>query len=107
RFVRDLCRHRPADWILHACEAQCVVEWPARGVFLPLPMGTLTDLAFAGALGRPLAVHAHGTVDEVRRPCDLLRAATGAPCVLTLHDIGFADPAAPAFERSQRLRFAR
>lgn len=106
RFVRDLCRHRPADWIVHAGDAQCVVEWPAREIFLPLPAATLADLAFGGALGRPQAVHAHGTMGPVRRLCETLCAATRAPCVLTLHDINFADPAAAPFEAAQRLRFA-
>ncbi len=107
RFVRDLCHHRPADWILHVSDAQCVVEWPASAVFLPLPAAMLTDLAFGAVLGRPQAVHAHSTVGAVRRMCETLCAAAGAPCVLTLHDIGFVDPAVAAFERGQRLRFAR
>jgi glycosyltransferase involved in cell wall biosynthesis len=107
RFVRDLCRARPADWIVHAGDAQCVVEWPAREIFLPLPAATLADLAFGGALGRPQAVHAHGTVGAVRQLCETLCAAMRAPCVLTLHDINFADPAATPFEAAQRLRFAR
>lgn len=107
RFVRDLCRHRPDDWILHASDTQFVLERPAVAAFVPLAPGALADLAFAGALGRPLAVHAHSTVGAVRQVCEMLCASTGAPCVLTLHDIGFADPAAAAFERQQRLRFAR
>lgn len=107
RFVRDLCRHRTADWIVHAGQAQCVVEWPAREVFIPLPTVAMTDLAFGGVLGRPQAVHAHSTAGMVRQLSDTVRAATRSPCVLTLHDIGFADPAATAFERAQRRRFAR
>lgn len=107
RFVRDLCRHRPADWIVHVSEAQCVVERPAQAVFVPMAASTFIDLAFSGALGRPQAVHAHTTTPAVRHVVELLCAATRAPAVLTLHDIGFADAAAPSFERSQRLRFAR
>ena len=30
RFVRDLCAHRPADWILHVSDDQCVVECAQR-----------------------------------------------------------------------------
>ena len=107
RFVRDLCRHRPQDWIVHVCETQCVVEWPARGEALPLEPAALHDLAWSGLLGRPRLLHAHSTAGVVRRLCEDLGAATQARVVLTLHDIGFADAAAGPFERSQRLRFAR
>jgi glycosyltransferase involved in cell wall biosynthesis len=107
RYVRDLCRHRPQDCIVHACETQCVVEWPARGAALPLEPAALHDLAWNGALGRPLLLHAHSTTGVVRRLCEDLGAATQARVVLTLHDIGFDDAAAGEFEHSQRLRFAR
>lgn len=106
RFVRDLCRQRPADWIVHASEDQCVLERPALNSFVPLATSRFIDLAFGGALGRPQAVHAHSTAGTVRRLTELLCAATRVPSVLTLHDIGFADAATPAFERTQRLRFA-
>jgi len=107
RYVRDLCRHRPQDCIVHVCETQCVVEWPARGEALPLEPAALHDLAWNGALGRPQLLHAHSTAGVVRRLCEDLGAATQVRIVVTLHDIGFADAAAGEFERSQRLRFAR
>jgi glycosyltransferase involved in cell wall biosynthesis len=107
RFVRDLVVHRPADWIVHACEAQAVVEVPARPTFVPLDAGAFAHLAYAGRLGRPLAVHAHSTTPVVRALADRLGAALDVPCVLTLHDIGFDDAALPPAEHEARLRFAR
>ncbi len=106
RFVRDLVAHRPADWIVHVCETQAVVEVPARGAFFPLAAGAFADLARAGALGVPRALHAHGTTAVVRDAAAVLHAATAAPVVLTLHDIGFDDAAAGDAERALRLRFA-
>lgn len=106
RFVRDLCHLRAADGILHVTETQHVLEWPAQQRFLALDAACLPDLASGGAMGRPAIVHAHSTAAPVRQFCQTLCAATGVPYVLTLHDIGFADPAASPFERSQRLRFA-
>lgn len=107
RFVRDLCRVRPSDAIVHVSDTQHVLEWPGSGRFVPLETATLSDLALAGAWGRPLAVHAHSTAAPVRQFCQTLCVVTGAPCVLTLHDIGFAEQGLAAFEREQRLRFAR
>jgi hypothetical protein len=46
-------------------------------------------------------------VPVVRSLCDGLAAATGAPCVLTLHDIWFADAALAEAELAQRLGFVR
>lgn len=107
RFVRDLCRLRPGDGIVHVTDGQHVLEWPAEEDFLALDAACLPDLAFGGALGRPAVVHAHSADAPARQFCQTLCAATGAPYVLTLHDIGFAEPTATPFERAQRLRFAR
>lgn len=107
RFVRDLCRARPSDLIVHVCDTQHVLEWPGAAAFLPLEAALLSDLALAGAWGRPLAVHAHSAAAPVRHFCQTLCAATGAPWVFTLHDVGLAEPGLAAFECEQRLRFAR
>lgn len=107
RCVRDLVHHRPGSLVVHAGTAQCVVEQPALARFTPLATDDLLRLAAEGALGAPLVLHAHGTVPVVRRLCDGLSAATGAPCVLTLHDIWFADAALAEAERTQRLDFVR
>lgn len=107
RFVRDLCRSRPADAIVHVTDTQHVLEWPAEASYLPLDAALLPDLAVAGALGRPVLVHAHSVTAPVRQFCQTLCLATGSPYVLTLHDIGFADPDATPFEQAQRQRFAR
>ena len=106
RFVRDLCRLRSADGIVHVTDTQHVLEWPAEESFVPLDAALLPDLATSGLLGCPAVVHAHSTAAHVRQFCQTLCAASGAPYVLTLHDIGFADPAASPFEQAQRLRFA-
>lgn len=107
RCVRDLVHHQPGSLIVHAGSAQCVVEQPALARFTPLAIDDLLRLAAEGALGAPLVLHAHGTVPVVRGLCDGLAAATGAPCVLTLHDIWFADAALAEAERTQRLDFVR
>jgi hypothetical protein len=107
RCVRDLVRHQPGSVIVHAGTAQCVVEQPAASRFTPLATEDLLRVAAEGALGAPLVLHAHGTVPVVRRLCDGLAAATAAPCVLTLHDIWFADAALAEAERAQRLDFVR
>jgi hypothetical protein len=52
-------------------------------------------------------VHAHSTTAVVRHVAETLRGATGAPLVLTLHDIGFDDAAAGPAEHQARRRFAR
>lgn len=106
RFVRDLVAHRALDWIVHVSESQAVVELPG-GPFVPLARGALDELAAAGALGCPAALHAHAATPQVRELAEALHAVTGAPCVLTLHDIGFDDAAAGAAEHAERLRFAR
>jgi glycosyltransferase involved in cell wall biosynthesis len=107
RFVRDLVAHRPVDWIVHACEAQVVVEAPARQAFAPLDPGAFAHLAYAGRLGRPLAVHAHSTTPVVRALADTLGSTLDVPRVLTLHDIGFDDVSAGPAEHEARLHFAR
>lgn len=84
-----------------------MVEVAARSEFTALDLGAFAQLAWAGRPGRPVAVHAHSTTAVVRRVADALRDATGAPPVLTLHDIGFDDAAAGAAEHEARLRFAR
>jgi glycosyltransferase involved in cell wall biosynthesis len=107
RVVRDLCQWRPSDAIVHVTDTQHVLEWPGSGTFAPLDATWLSDLALGGRWGRPAAVHAHSTAAPVRQFCQTLCATTGAPCVLTLHDIGFAEPTVDPLEREHRLRFAR
>jgi hypothetical protein len=100
-------RHRPGDVIVHTTDTQCVLELPAEGRFTPLAPDDLARWAAGGGLGAPIFLHAHSTVDAVRQTCDRLAAATGAPRLLTLHDIWFADPAVGEPELAQRLDFAR
>lgn len=112
RCVRDIVRVRSGDAIVHVIPAQCVLEHAARapagaGRFVPLALPDLQRLVAAGALGGPLILHAHSTVAAVRHVCHALAAAAAAPCMLTLHNIWFADPALPAEERAQRLAFVR
>ncbi|WP_326542788.1 glycosyltransferase [Pseudorhodoferax sp.] len=105
--MRDLLRSRPQDVLLHVTDSQWLLELPAMAVagFVPLAPDDL--VAAAAALGGPLVLHAHGTVPWVRQACGRLAAATGAPRLLTLHDVWFADPAVGAEELAARLAFAR
>jgi len=107
RCVRDIVRLRPGDLIVHVTDSQCVLEQPDRAQFTPLAPADLSRLAGSGALGGPSILHAHSTVAAVRQVCGSLSAATGAPTVLTLHDIWFADPTLVSDELEQRLAFAR
>ena len=107
RCVRDIVRHRPADVIVHTTDTQCVLELPQAARFTPLAPVDLARWAGSGGLGAPIFLHAHSTVDAVRQTCDRLARATGAPRLLTLHDIWFADPAVGEAELAQRLAFAR
>ena len=52
RFVRDLCAHRPADWLLHVSDEQCVVEAPEHALLVPVAFDMLTDLLERSGLGR-------------------------------------------------------
>jgi len=118
RCVRELLAERPGDCVLHVAQAQWVLERPgAVPRFTPLAPDDLVRWVAAGladaAPGAPLAqhslqaLHAHGTVPAVRAACARIGAASGAPYLLTLHDIWFADPALPADERAARLAFVR
>ncbi|MFT3818918.1 MAG: glycosyltransferase family 4 protein [Rubrivivax sp.] len=108
RCVRELLAARPGDLLLHVTAAQWVLERPgATPRFTPLSPDDVIRWASGGGLGAPLALHAHGTVPAVREACARLAAATGAPRLLTLHDIWFADPALPDDERAARLAFVR
>ena len=107
RCVRDIVRHRPGDVIVHTTDTQCVLEIPQAARFTPLAPDDLARWASDGGLGAPLFLHAHSTVHAVRQTCVRLAAATGAPRLLTLHDIWFADPAVGDAELAQRLDFAR
>ena len=107
RCVRDIVRHRPGDVIVHTTDTQCVLELPAEGRFTPLAPDDLARWAGSGSLGAPIFLHAHSTVAAVRQTCDRLARATGAPRLLTLHDIWFADPTVGEAELAQRLAFAR
>lgn len=107
RCVRDIVRHRPGDVIVHTTDTQCVLETARPARFTPLAPDDLARWAGNGGLGAPLFLHAHSTVDAVRQTCARLAAATGAPRLLTLHDIWFADLAVGETELAQRLDFAR
>jgi glycosyltransferase involved in cell wall biosynthesis len=98
---------RAEDWLLHIGDSQWVFEIPARAEFLALDSAAVADIAHAGGLGRPRAVHAHSTVTAVRHAAEMLRVTTGAPLVVTLHDVWFAQGDVDAFEREHRLRFVR
>ena len=108
RFVRDLAAQRPADWLLHVSDDQCVVEAPRSALMAPIAFDALGELAASGALGRAAALHAHSTVPAVRTATRILAQAMELAYVVTLHDIEFAgrsdvDPT----ERAQRLDFIR
>lgn len=107
RCVRDLLRSRPQDVLLHVTDSQWLLELPALGAagFVPLAPDDL--VAAVAALGGPLVLHAHGTVPWVRQACTRLAEAAGAPRLLTLHDIWFADPAVGDEELAARLAFVR
>ena len=109
RFVRDVCSRRPSDWLLHVSEDQCVVECPADGLFIPVASAALADLAAKGALGRPMALHAHSTLGPVREATRILARALDLPWVVTLHDVHSAgqEPGLASGEREQRLDFIR
>jgi glycosyltransferase involved in cell wall biosynthesis len=109
RFVRDLCAHRPADWLLHVSDGQCVVEAPDQNLMIPVAFDALSGLVDRGALGRAGALHAHSTVPAVRRAIGILASAMQLPYVVTLHDVEFAGAAdtPDPVERAQRLEFIR
>ncbi len=108
RCVRDLLAERPGDRVLHVTAHQWVLERPeALPRFTPLAPDDGLRWAAAGGLGAPLVLHAHGTVPVVRDACARLAAATGAPRLLSLHDVWFADPTLPDDERAARLAFVR
>ena len=90
RFVRDLCAHRPADWILHVSDDQCVVECAQEGLFLPLAFTELGSLVNRGILGRAMALHAHSTGAAVRSTTVTLAGGMKLPYLVTLHDVEFA-----------------
>lgn len=109
RFVRDLCAHRPADWLLHVSDEQCVVECPDAGLLIPVAFTELSGLIARGALGRAAALHAHSTVPAMRQVTSLLTAGMELPYVITLHDVEFAGAAGSPdpIERAQRCDFIR
>lgn len=105
RFVRDLCDHRPGDWILHVSGPQWVVECPAEALMIPIESTDMQRLATHQALGRASVLHAHSTVAEVRDATAMLVAAMDLPYVVTLHDIQFSgsgDETAPQEQRHRR-----
>lgn len=107
RFVRDLCSLRPADWLLHVSDEQCVVEVPEHALLIPVAFDALSDLLERRQLGRASALHAHSTVPAVRRATNLLATAMQLPYLVTLHDVDFAGPAggSDAAEQAQRVGF--
>jgi glycosyltransferase involved in cell wall biosynthesis len=109
RFVRDLCAHRPADWLVHVSQEQCVVEGPDSDLMAPIALADLPGLAGRGALGRAGVLHAHSTRPAVRGATTLLASAMQTPYVVTLHDVEVAGPpdAPDPLERAQRLEFIR
>lgn len=109
RFVRDLCSLRPADWLLHVSDDQCVVEAPEHALLIPVAFDALSDLLERSGLGRASALHSHSTVPAVRRATSLLANAMQLPYVVTLHDVDFAGPpgASDAAERALRVGFIR
>lgn len=109
RFVRDLCSLRPADWLLHVSDEQCVVECPGQNLFVPIAFADLRQLVAKSVLGRPAALHVHSTVRAVREATNILATGLELPWILTLHDVQFtgqADRLEPD-ELAQRLAFIR
>jgi glycosyltransferase involved in cell wall biosynthesis/FtsZ-binding cell division protein ZapB len=109
RCVRDLCAHRPADWLLHVSDDQVVIEAPQHRMMTPVAADTLANLVEAGALGRAAALHAHSTVPAVRGATAMLAKAMDLRYVVTLHDVEFAGGpgTSDAGEREQRIAFIR
>lgn len=104
RFVRDLCAHRPADWLLHVSGEQWVVECPAEALMIPIDANDMQALTAHRALGRAAVLHVHSTVAEVRDATALLVAAMDLPYLVTLHDVEFAGPGREATPQEQRQR---
>ena len=90
RFVRDVCGKRPADWMLHVSDVQCVVECASDGLFIPVATEELPGLLQRGVFGKAAALHAHSTVAPVRRVTSLFAASMGLRYAVTLHDVEFA-----------------
>ncbi|GAC1602827.1 MAG: hypothetical protein NVS3B2_06830 [Ramlibacter sp.] len=109
RFVRDICSRRPADWLLHLTEGQCVVESGGEGLLVPVAEGDLESLIARGVLGRPALLHAHSTDAAVRHATQLLAQRLHLAYLVTLHDVGFAGNSAGAAsdDRAERLAFIR
>ena len=109
RFVRDVCARRPADWLLHVSDAQCVVECASDGLFIPVATDQLPGLLQRGVFGKAAALHAHSTVAVVRRVANLFAASMGLRYAVTLHDVEFAGASdADGTEETQgRLDFIR
>ncbi len=107
RFVRDLCTGRPADWLLHVSDDQCVVECADPELFIPIALPDLVGLVEHEALGRAAVLHAHSTVAAVRHATGLLAQGMALPYVVTLHDVEFAGAGAEPAECERRLEFVR
>lgn len=90
RMVRDLCSHRPGDWLLHITEDQWVIECSSEGVLIPVAVAEVGSLLARGVLGRAAGLHAHSTLAPVRNATGLLAAYMRLPYVVTLHDVEFA-----------------
>ncbi len=103
RFVRDVCARRPLDWVVHVSDDQCVLEHPAFRRMVFLNWDQLRQTIHNGAMGSPLALHAHSTEPNIRRFCSMWSPQTAR--VVTLHDVGFVGRGDEPLQVEERHRF--
>lgn len=107
RCVRDLLARSAHDVVVHTTGDQCVLERQSDPRFTPCATPDLVRHIAQGGVGGALVLVAHGTVPALREACAALQAACGAPVLVALHDVWFADPAVGAPELEARLAFVR
>lgn len=103
RFVRDVCRRRPQDWIAHVSVTQCVLEQPSTGQMIALQWEQLKPALMSGALGTPATLHAHSTEPNVSQFCALWGRDIAR--IVTLHDINFVGKGDTPPQRKARHQF--
>lgn len=106
RYVRDICAERPQDCILHVVNDQAVFEFVAAARFFPIDVAVLRSPAFRDALGLPVGLHAHSTLNPVRSVVQWLSESLNRGYVLTLHDTDFTDMSVSVSQAEQQARQA-
>ncbi len=106
RHVRDICRYRTHDCILHMAAEQGVFEVVGQQRTVPIDRAQMKEAAFAWAIGCPALLHAHSTLAPVREVVTSLCNLLGLHYMVTLHDVDFAAVTANVDEQERAARLA-